>query len=432
LSRYSRPGLSTGASLKGFQFSASGSRTYLLLISALAVKIVLSALSVWGYEFRYWARASTIHYPMLPSSRTPIAYLMNAIYGVWLLLPLEHPGLYWLIDGAFTPSASIYMLAIMLKAPILIADILCGLLIYRMAFEYAGRHQAFAALALWLLNPYITLTAEMQGSIDLIPTFFVLASVLFFMRNKLSLSALSLASGTAIKFYPLLLLPLFCLFPLRLERRKELAKFILASLLGVSAYVYWVTSSGMNFLLTFTEFSPLTQEFLEIGLVTPYAPRLGLSTIFCFVYLYAFYQCWRAGQESLVDAVLGFLLVLMAFLNWQPQYLLWIMPFLTLDCALKKTRGAYFASYLLTALLFQLIAFNLTLGNSLFYIPNYTVQMQSASDFLSQISKDAATVIVGKPILRSCFAAISLLCSAKIFLRNAPSLKALLPQIGTP
>ncbi|MEM3522773.1 MAG: hypothetical protein QXD78_07020, partial [Candidatus Bathyarchaeia archaeon] len=67
---------------------------------------------------------------------------------------------------------------------------------------------------------------------------------------------------------------------------------------------------------------------------------------------------------------------------------------------------------------FQLIVFDFGFDKGLFFIPNCNEIMENISRMLSWINKNLIMKVVIEPILRACFAGISLVYSFKLIIKN--------------
>ncbi|MEM3571718.1 MAG: hypothetical protein QW589_07320 [Candidatus Bathyarchaeia archaeon] len=385
-----------------------------LILIPIVIKIIASIYAFQSYEFMKTFESSTIRFFVGNNQAIPWIRFNHMIYEFWKLAINSNNSI---IDlNNFQNSLEINLLIFLLKLPILIADIACGILVYFLTKIFSS-NEAFLALALWLWNPYITITAEMLGSNDLIAVAFMLFSLLLFMKKRIFLSSLFLSFGMAFKLFPILMLPIYSIFLIKNKKPYSLMILLLLSILGFSIYSYWVSLSGIEFLYSLIEYNPLTQYFSEITL-KPYASTIGLSLTSIAIYCFILYEYWQLNIENLFDSVLGFLLVFFSFFNWQPQYLLWVLPLLTLDFSLYSNRRIYSILWLLTAFIFQLIVFDFGFDKGLFFIPNCNEIMENISRMLSWINKNLIMKVVIEPILRACFAGISLVYSFKLIIKN--------------
>jgi len=390
-------------------------KSFLFLIP-ISLKAIVSIYAFQSNEFMRIFESSTTRFFVGKNQAIPWLYFNHLIYEFWKWI-INANGLS--ISLGFQNSFEINLLIFLLKLPILIADLLCAILIYFLTKNFLS-DKAFLALALWLWNPYITLTAEMLGSNDLIAITFMLFSLFFFMKKRILLSSIFLALGIAFRLFPILLIPVYSIFLIKNKKLKGLIALILISVLGLSLYIYWISLSGIDFLYSLIEYNPLTQDFSQITF-KPYASTIGLSIAFSIVYCFILYEYWKLRIESLLEAILGFLLVFFSFFNWYPQYLLWVLPFLSIDFSLKNDKKFYsilFISWILTAFLFQLIVFDFGFEKGIFFIPFYNEFMKSLSRVFLLMNKNLIMKAIIAPILRACFTGISLIYCIKLILKN--------------
>ena len=130
---------------------------------------------------------------------------------------------------------------LLLKIPYIIFDIPIAFLLGRFFISPRAR---FAAFTLWMFNPVNLYTTYLMGQFDVIPTFFVVASLVLARGRKLFWAALVLGGGIAFKLYPL-----YLLIPLAILGKKPVKQLKLAAL-GVIPYLIsilpYLTSRGFR------------------------------------------------------------------------------------------------------------------------------------------------------------------------------------------
>jgi len=394
-----------------------------LSIAAISVKIILSSLSIVSYNFTYLLKNLATNWMKAP---IPYVAITGPFYELWLSLPINHPDLsIWIGGGPAPLEPSTYLLAFLVKLPILIADLICAFLIKKLVDDHTSSNKGTLAAAIWLLNPYVLLTGEMQGSIELIPIVSTLAGILFLKRRRVTLGSFLVGLGIALKLFPILLLPALSIYYIRLRKVRDFLKILIVSMLGLSVYTAWVSAWGIDFggsLVNITPFTTIASELI----LTPYASKIGLATVSAFIFCFCLSVYWLVRHENLFDVVFGFLLAYIAFYDWWPQNLLWLVSLMTVDLVVsgKRTRF-YYVVLLVSAFLIGLILFEFAPLNSLFFVPAFTPAMLSASKFLQQIYQNINMVLIGSPILRSIYAGTALMYSLGICVRNSPRLKAL-------
>jgi hypothetical protein len=387
-------------------------KAFLILI-ALALKVFLASLTAWSYEFIYLVKASSLKFEEAKLSFAPWIQLENKLYRFWLFLPIEHSKLDgWLIRlEVFPTSFEGFLLIFLFKFPILILDVLCAILIYKIAKVF-DESKALTALMAWLLNPYVILTAEMIGSNDLALIFLVLLSIWLILKGKNFLGCFSLMLGIACKLYSILAAPILAIYMFKKGLKKELIALTLSVAFGVFLYSFWLEKAGLNFAYTLLNYSPLTFQVSEMFL-SQYTARVGLSVASAIAYVFLIFNYWRINEDKalVTKGFLGLLLVYFAFFNWWPQYLLILASFLALDYAKNKK---YFYAILILAFFIELVYFEFATEQTFFFIYNYADWMHKASLALIKFKSNIASEIVLGPLLRSIYAVLSLIYALKI------------------
>ena len=188
----------------------------------------------------------------------------------------------------------------------------------------------------WVLAPSFIFYSLLN--FDLPAVFLCLLAIYFHLQRKEDLSAVSLGLGTAVKFFPILLLPLF-LFDKKIRN-----------------YVRYCVVAGVSWLLVNLPFMLLdfeawlfpylwqaTREPTRDGVCLPPLPcsrRHGslplLSLLYALTLLYMSRHRTERGTQSLLSKrmrLVGFSVPLLtSFLLanriFSPQYILWVLPFL--------------------------------------------------------------------------------------------------------
>jgi hypothetical protein len=206
-------------------------------------------------------------------------------------------------------------------------------------FTLARKLQLFALVA-W--NPFIiqTVLVDMHNDAFLLLT--VLASCYFVLKKDFALSAVFLGFGAFIKYAPLLLLPIPCVYLIAEGRKRPLStvcKFIGLALVGLSLFIVLYMPFGG---FTRDVYSGIQKQFANIGLPTQYLPG---TTIVLEVFPMSFTSLYAWGlvlaitaeiacmarQKLLLAFTLPFLLIFFFASPWfQPWYVLWILPILAL------------------------------------------------------------------------------------------------------
>ncbi|MCI4345581.1 MAG: glycosyltransferase 87 family protein [Thermoplasmata archaeon] len=298
------------------------------------------------------------------------------------------------LGGLEPTSYPVPLVALLEKGFVLLFDLAMAGLLYAIVQEWTGdRLKARLVFAAWFLNPFVIIESGVHGAFDVIPTFFVIASFYLWYHDRPLSAGAAFGLGVMVKVYPLLLLPLFGaallarrdLAPLR--RAMSVLWFGLGTA-GIVALSLWppgifqqylqIVGTGPSVGESHGGFGPWSlSAFPGLGgwrrwLFLNTAPVALISTVIAFglVTLFAVYYARRAPAGSwhapLTYAAIGSVFaILLSFSVAQPQYLLWILPWLLLAAIVERR--------------FRTVAAAVTLGGSAFYViglagPLYLVQ----------------------------------------------------------
>ena len=260
-----------------------------------------------------------------------------------------------------------------IKLPIIIADILVALLLYKISTKVFNLpwEESRKMLLFWLLNPYVIFISSCWGMFDAIPALLTLASFYFLIIKRYNLSAFFLALAFACKLYPALILPLWLLALSRQNKKlllKYLAIFSTISLtimlpdLQASAWVFESflylkadAASPICFGLVFWSFLLLfynngPPEALVISIII--GSVLSSGTIYT-VTLYTILKNQDMVNAStfLSYTLLALLPIFIAYRIVYEQWLVWLLPFIILER--KKKFHKIIPALSLTALMYS-------------------------------------------------------------------------------
>lgn len=394
-----------------------------VLASSIAIKFGLMWLAIGGFDFGYIFQAVSYSFKGRGYETAPWIWFIGLLYRFWLYLPLNHSGVEeTLLRGEGMPLGfEGSLLVFLLKLPLLILDIVCGIVLAIFA-KKLGVKGGLKVLAIWMLNPYVTLFVEMGGSMDVLPALLTVLSVLLFIQSKFKRSYLVLAAGTGIRLYSVLVVPMLVVFT---KRMRHAFGVIVASLAGAVIYFYWVWSIGWNPLFSLLNYSSITFNISEF-MLTPYDSRIGLATMAAFIYGFLVYRFWDLSENNVLPAVTGFLLAYFAFLNWWPGYLLTLISFMMLHSYSTKSSRRIYIILILLAFIFELSAFDFGFKRYLFFIPFYFNWMKIVAEALQLWSTHVVVKLVVEPILRSAFATVSLYQAGCLLIQNSSKLSNIL------
>ena len=259
------------------------------------------------------------------------------------------------VPGSFASSTVVDLSwRLAMKAPIIAADLILGILLYRAVSGPETKKLAFACL--WLFNPTAWYESSIFGQFDAIAAAFLFASVVLFEERRYGLSFILAGLAFMTKQHTLMALaPMFAVGIRRMGWRRFLQKSVL--------FVGVIASLSVPFLLTGNAFSyvhsvllpgqkpgyqyPLVYAFSGTGSILTYlhtvfgwetAVLMQLNMPFLIVgllvaVLVSYLRSDRVAESSLA----GFLLFVSLSYQVNYQYLVAYIP-LALLAASRATR----------------------------------------------------------------------------------------------
>jgi hypothetical protein len=343
---------------------------------------------------------------------------MKFLLDAWYVLPVDHPLLSsaWTIE-TFQASVGLYVLVFLLKLPLLILDGGIGVLLYHVTIQTGlGVGRAKYAFLFWFLNPYVLFMNELWGSIDILPTFLlVLAFAWLVVYQKKLRGSVALACATALKLFPILLLPAFVLG----EKSNRLRLLVaVAGLMGLIGYVIWLSYAGFDAWTQLGQYNFFTQMYDQFSVEAYGGQVIGLATV-GLVFLYTLIASAQLTHGVSSAPLLAFL-VFFAFANWFPPYFIWVMPFLVMDVAKYGRHLLYVAVIFTAAFLMAIFGFAQYFtanGNGFFFFPANNIALRHAAISYLWVANQAVIVTLAKPVLQAIFSA-SCLWLAFVIIEN--------------
>jgi Gpi18-like mannosyltransferase len=254
---------------------------------------------------------------------------------------------------------------ILSKLPLIVGDVLIGVLLYKIVKGFGKEKLAKLSFILWFFNPLVIFVDSIHGQFDVLPTLMTVLGFCFLLRRNYFSAGLSIGLGTLFKIYPIFLAPLYLSMTSKLEigelqgtkksLRKILAGWLKLSIGILASFVMFLPPlintnvlhdvSSKATVATLGGLSPfdiayyprfdwlLPFIFAHASLVTD-SLLILLSIIIVLVSVVVFLR-----KGDLVETfVLGHIAILLAIyltsLTVNPQYILWILPFLILSYGL--------------------------------------------------------------------------------------------------
>lgn len=260
----------------------------------------------------------------------------NWYWGYYAYPPL------WMIWCVFSYifSANQYFMILVLKIPIIIADVFAAQAVYDVVLQRTKDEQkATKAFMFYFLNPFVILVGSIWGMFDAVPMILTFLSTIYLYNGRNTKSALALGLGIALKVYPAFLLPLYFFY--MVYKRKEGFFDVLKYLLTCAAPT--VVLSIPFLILNYKSY--LTQILFHAGHIgqlswwflisheTYIAVEYGFI-LFILLYGVLYFKTLARVKDEKTDEFEGLnrgvLAILLAFFitstKMNDHYLLWCVP----------------------------------------------------------------------------------------------------------
>jgi hypothetical protein len=386
---------------------------------AAVARLFISAVAPASYDLR-----DMILFVILQGNPIPYSPWINLEYQIllfWGHIAGSSPSSIavgvWGQTGPPGMSASLQLLSLLLRFPSFLFDLSTAITLYLTIAKLTSVTNARLGALLWFLNPYTIFFVELLGVPDIATAFLTLCAVTCLVFKRPIFASLFLAAATALKLYPILLLPPILIY---LNGRmhagiKTGGIVTLGAILGLVGYVGWAFPGGVANLFMY-EYTPVTQP---LTLFVPYEPtfvRISAATVFLVLSYFALW--YFANTDNITDYLLPVLLVYFTFSFLYPQYLIWLLPFLTLDVMLVKPRRVLLLTLLLA---FVFVEWFMTSGGlptpsgySLLMFPLTGNSLPWFSRSLTTFLQSDLTKVIVFPVVESTLYAITFLYALEI------------------
>ncbi len=428
---------------RNLRFIAPLQTNYRPYVAALFLKMLVALITPFSLDFLnilHTSSFSALPYGVSPEEGGFWFLVVHEFSLLWNFVPVSHPNLQPVFRSPFgvygdhvprpggeyvmpfffgEGASGLFAWILLGKTPYVVLDIMTGLVIYQIMLKTVKNHKvASSSLLLWLLNPISIILIEMWTSNDSLMVLFLLSSVHTLINGRKILSASFYGLAIAVRLIPIVFLPVMiaALFNRaslqgrgssgRLKERirnylpgLRIPFIVAAAAIVPNLPVLFVTSlpilsvpsmqpssillsSSYDFFFGFTFGSPS---------VNLYGFRFGIAIIFLSIYSIFVIKTWSSQSRFVLDSFIGLFLTLFVLSYWNPQYWLWILPFIIMKVGYEPK---FRRIILLQFSLFMTI--NLTLfgyyystwGRSVFFFPNYTPLLQGISNALFSVFSD--------------------------------------------
>lgn len=267
----------------------------------------------------------------------PLAYFALGSYQFLISPILGEDFFRWVRDYSdyrySTPYIFRYLFT--LKIIYLVFELLTALLIYKLLTNSSKKK---AALSFWFFNPINLYAISAIGQFDIIPTFLCVLSYFLWNEKKALYAGLSLGLAIAFKTYPLLFLP-FYLMTKNALKDKIIFSFISTGVYGLTIIPFITSKDFQSDVL----FSGLSTRIFQLNF-TFLNHQISIFLLLYLLIIIAYY--FLRSKISLYKIILINLLLVFSATRFHPQWIIWLMPFLTLAYAERVINLKYIIAFI--------------------------------------------------------------------------------------
>lgn len=380
-----------------------------LTVIGLAIRLALAPLTQFTYDPVVWYSAGndmlaglspyytkTYSYPPL-WAYTYFPFLLIAS----LLVDPRTFGTHiaqmdWIsLNVGYSPTilSPVFLLAV--KLPLIIADVSTGVLLYKLVKGFSGYGSARKTYLFWIFNPLVIWTSAVHGAFDVLPAMFTVLALALVLKGKYLATGISLSMAILYKLYPIYLIPFYAILvwtdlgkdmPLTVAfhgKVRRLGVFIAGGAIPILASIPFVSIADILHTVVLRDTYLASIGGISLWMIS-YAPGFGwmwgfvagnimliaiiTSSLALSVSALMGWTLIRKGKIELSSLsrtqVVGISAIYLTLVTVNPQYIVWILPFLTL--AMYGSRLYEKRTLLLTAFA---LGWQLTISGPLIFLP---------------------------------------------------------------
>jgi hypothetical protein len=238
----------------------------------------------------------------------------------------------------FNSNMYVYRILSLFKFPYLLLDFACIFILIRLIYDKEPLKR-LKVFKFWMFNPLVIFITYMFARHEIIAIFIALLALLLAKYNRKYWSIILLAIGVAMRFFPLMILPLLIIF---LARKKK--DYIILFSIGILGLLALEGFSDIYFGRSVI-FSLLNAEQFNY-IISAKLPLIIHDNIFIFIAAYfilifSFLHQKNKTFELLLNYSGMVYLLYVAISFFHPQYLMWTIPFIILVFVRKNSLYYY-------------------------------------------------------------------------------------------
>lgn len=234
----------------------------------------------------------------------------------------------WLASGSAQASfdVNIFRYNLAAKFPLLLLGLICGFLIYLIVKkETNNENEGKRAALFWFFNPITLYSLVIMGQNDIVAITLFLLGIIFYKNWCLTALMWGLASG--VKSYPIIWAVMFLLV-----MEKNIIKLILKTVSVVLVYglilLPWL---GKDYFTQAVLNSGLSQRMFIASIPIGFGKQISIVPLLLIIIGLNIWK--KKSSYKMANACLSIFqscLVILGFSHFNPQWMLWTIPFLSI------------------------------------------------------------------------------------------------------
>lgn len=329
-------------------------KTAILVVLAITLRLVLAATTYHsdlgafalagkfvtgeGKWFTFYDAANdknvqgeSINFSNIIFNYQPLAYLIPSFFYLPFTGLVNSTGVQIADRNLVTSGNSPFNpLLLLYKYPMILADLA---FLWLLPKFFKSKKKKEVTVLLWAFNPLAIFVSSMMGQVDIIIALFITLAIYLYQKNRSFLAVVLISLSALIKPAGLILIPLLALHHYVSQKRLLVSALLFAT--GLMVYIGGILPYlGSGYYRHFALFAEQISKSTYAGISI--ASGHDIPYFFIFYTLIAL-LVWKKRLTFSQGSICA-LLSSLVFSHFHPQWLVWVMPWLTLY-TVKKSDG---------------------------------------------------------------------------------------------
>ena len=233
----------------------------------------------------------------------------------------------WISWVNFNGAYNVFTALTLFKILYLIFDIACMFIILRLSFDNEPEKK-LRVFKFWIFNPVVIFVLYIFARHDIIGILAVLIALLLAKKDRKYWAIIVLALGIALRFFPVMLLPLLVFYLARTKKDYIILSAVgVSGLAGMELFSYFYFGRSLIFtLLNSQHFDYILSSKLDLVI----HDRIFIFIVAYTIIILSFLHIKKKSFDILLNYGAIVYLAYVSLCYFHPQYVLWVVPFLVI------------------------------------------------------------------------------------------------------